>query len=471
MNETSGGAFVLPEIKVPTALTLGGLIAGLALGLALARTTAAEPVQAVLEPVGHLWLRALQMTILPLVAALLFTGIVQTVAAAQAGAMARRTLGLFALILTAGALFTALVLPELLALFPVPGEALGAAANKPAAAPGQVPGVGDFLVSMVSANVFEAAARDAMLPVIVFVALFALATTRLAEPQRAPLTGLFASLAAAMMVVIGWVLMLAPIGVFALGFGVTVQNGSAVVAALGHYILLVSAMGAAVLVAAYGLAALGARRGLGEFARAMLPVQAVAFSTQSSLASLPAMLDACRRLGVAQASADFVLPLAVALFRATSPAMNVAVVIYAAHLTGTPLTPLAIAAGLGVALLTTIGSVSLPGTISFVASTGPIALAMGVPLEPLALLVAVEMLPDIMRTVGNVTMDVAVTATVDRRKGLASYPADAQCPGEQGLTKQEADQVRPPDMLDQRGQGNEDRHRKQRPDHAPDPGS
>lgn len=417
MNETSGGVVAMPEIRVPTALTLGGLIAGLALGLALAGTGAAEPVRAVLEPVGRLWLRALQMTILPLVVALLFTGIVQTVAAAQAGAMARRTLGLFALVLTAGALFTALVLPELLALFPVPGEALGAAAHEPAAAAGQVPGVGDFLVSLVSSNVFEAAARDAMLPVIVFVALFALASTRLAEVQRAPLSTFFAALAAAMMVVIGWVLMLAPIGVFALGFGVTVQNGSGVIAALGHYIVLVSAMGAAVLLAAYGLARFGARRGLGEFARAMLPVQAVAFSTQSSLASLPAMLAACRKLGVAQASADFVLPLAVALFRATSPAMNVAVVIYAAHLTGTPLTPLAIAAGLGVALLTTIGSVSLPGTISFVASTGPIALAMGVPLEPLALLVAVEMLPDIMRTVGNVTMDVAVTATVDRRKG------------------------------------------------------
>jgi Na+/H+-dicarboxylate symporter len=119
---------------------------------------------------------------------------------------------------------------------------------------------------------------------------------------------------------------------------------------------------------------------------------------------------------VRQASADFVLPLAVALFRATSPAMNVAVAIYAAALTGTELTPASIAAGMGVVLATTIGSVSLPGTISFVASTGPIALAMGVPVEPLALLVAVEMLPDIMRTVGNVTMDVAVTATVDRRQ-------------------------------------------------------
>jgi Na+/H+-dicarboxylate symporter len=188
-----------------------------------------------------------------------------------------------------------------------------------------------------------------------------------------------------------------------------------VIVALAHYIALVAAMGLAVFLSAYALAVLGARLRLGAFARALLPVQVVAFSTQSSLASLPAMLLACRRLGVAQATADFVLTLAVALFRATSPAMNVAVVIYAAFLTGTEITAARLAAGTGVALLTTVGSVSLPGTISFVASTGPIALAMGVPVETLALLVAVEMLPDIMRTVGNVTMDVAVAATVERR--------------------------------------------------------
>ena len=112
------------------------------------------------------------------------------------------------------------------------------------------------------------------------------------------------------------------------------------------------------------------------------------------------------------------LPLAVAIFRATSPAMNMGVAIYAAWLTGTPLSPAALAAGVLVALLVSLSSVSLPGTLSFVVSVGPIAMAMGVPVAPLGLLVAVEMLPDVMRTLGNVTMDVAVTAAVDRRKPL-----------------------------------------------------
>jgi proton glutamate symport protein len=61
-----------------------------------------------------------------------------------------------------------------------------------------------------------------------------------------------------------------------------------------------------------------------------------------------------------------------------------------------------------------MGSVSLPGQVSFITSIAPIALAMGVPIEPLGLLIAVEVIPDIMRTVGNVSMDVAVTAIAAR---------------------------------------------------------
>ncbi|MFM2371852.1 MAG: hypothetical protein RIS85_1574, partial [Pseudomonadota bacterium] len=122
-----------------------------------------------------------------------------------------------------------------------------------------------------------------------------------------------------------------------------------------------------------------------------------------------------RDLDVRESTSEFVMPLAVALFRATSPAMNLAVAIYVAHLYGIAVPPLMMVAGGLVAVLVSLSSVSLPGSISFVASVGPIAIAMGVPVEPLALLVAVEMLPDLMRTLGNVTMDVAVTAAVDAR--------------------------------------------------------
>jgi len=408
----------LPEIKVPGLLTLLGLGAGLGIGLALAGTPALDRMLPLAEPVGALWLQALKMTIMPLVCGLLFTGIVETVAAANAGTMARRTLGFIVGTLALSAVVGGLLMPALIALFDPPrGIAIAGAATGP---PPQVPGVSDFLRSLLPTNVMTAAAADALLPVIVFTALFALASTRLADAPRRQLALLFEGLAGAMMVVIGWVLTLAPIGVFALGLSLAAQSGAAALGTLATYIVLVSSCGAVFLLAAYAIAAVLGRKPLRAFAKAILPAQVVAVSTQSSLASLPAMLVACRELKVRPTSAEFVLPLAVTLFRATSPAMNVGVCVYAAHVAGVELSAGALAAGTFVGFLTTFGSVSLPGTVSFVASTAPIAAAMGIPLWPLGVLVAVEMLPDIMRTVGNVTMDVAVTSAVDAADPPAS---------------------------------------------------
>ena len=403
-----------PEIRVPAALTFAALLVGFVVGTMLRGSAAEAPVLAIAQPAGTLWLRALQLTILPLVIGLVYTGISQTLAAAGGGRMARGAVTLFCVILLASGTMSALLTSGLLGAFPIPASA-AAALSGGAADAGKVPGVAEILSAMMPDNIFAAAAAGAMLPMVLFVALFALAATRLAEAPRRALGSVFEGLAGAMMVIVGWVLMLAPIGVFGLAMSLGAKMGGNAVGALAHYILVVSAAGLVVLVAGYVVAlTLGGQR-LMAFSRAMLPVHAVAISTQSSLASLPAMLAASRKLGVREASADFVLPLAVAIFRATSPAMNLAVAIYAAHLTGTTLTPVALAAGVLVAFLVSLSSVSLPGTISFVISVGPIAMAMGVPVAPLGLLVAVEILPDLMRTLGNVTMDVAVTAAVDRK--------------------------------------------------------
>ncbi|MDE2405470.1 MAG: cation:dicarboxylase symporter family transporter [Sphingomonadales bacterium] len=403
----------MPEITVPTGWTLAALGAGLAAGLFLPPPVLA-PLLAVAAPIGELWLKGLQMTILPLVVSLLVIGVVRTIEAARGGATARRTLGLIVAFLVGGAVMAALATPLLLALFPIPGTAATALSAVPTPAGQALPGVGAFLSSLVPDNVFASAAGGAVLPVIVFFALFAAALGRLPAPTRRAVLPLFEGVAAAMMIVIGWVLALAPIGVLALSLGVAAKTGAAAFAVLAHYIAVVSAVGGVVMLAGYALAVLGARLPLGAYARALLPVEAVALSTQSSLASLPAMLAACRRLGVRESSADFVLPLAVALFRATGPAMNLAVAIYVARLTGVALTPAVLAAGVVAASLTTLGAPSISGTVSYISSIGPIALAMGVPVAPLALLVAVEMLPDLMRTLGNVCMDVLLAATVDR---------------------------------------------------------
>jgi Na+/H+-dicarboxylate symporter len=404
-----------PEIKVPAALTFAALVLGFAIGAGLRGTELLAHVLSIAEPAGNLWLRALQLTILPLVIGLVFTGISQTLAAAGGGKLARRAVGLFVTVLLFSGFMAALLIPGLLALFPIPEGAAAALSGGGAAEAGKVPGFAEILEAMMPKNIFAAAAEGAMLPVVVFTALFALAATRVAEAPRAQLKLVFEGLAAAMMVLVGWVLMLAPLGVLGLAISLGAHSGAEAIGGLAHYIVIVSAGGLVVMIAGYVLALTRGGQSLGSFSRAMLPVHAVAISTQSSLASLPAMLAASRKLGVRDSTADFVLPLAVAIFRATSPAMNMGVAIYAAHLTGVALTPAALIAGVLVAFLVSLSSVSLPGTLSFVVSVGPIAMAMGVPIAPLALLVAVEMLPDIMRTLGNVTLDVAATTAVDRQ--------------------------------------------------------
>ncbi len=413
------GKFALVSIRLPVTLTFAALVGGLLAGIAGAAAGAPGALSDIAALVGGLWLRALQMTIIPLVAALLVLGLVQMILAARVGTAARRMLAVMVAVQLAGGAFTSVAMPLLLEAFPVPQGAGAFLAQTPDSV-GEVPRVLDFMASLVSPNIIAAAAETAMLPLTLFFVMFAVAITRLPEDQGERLLGFFHALGNVMLLIIGWVLAIAPIGVFALAYGVGVQSGGGAFAALGHYVLTVTAMGTFILVLAYAIAATLGRTGA-RFASAVLPAQAVALSTQSSLASLPAMLDSAGRLGLRASTAEFVLPLAVVIFRATSAAMNLAVVYYIAALAGVDISPTIAVAGILIASVISLSAVSLPGSISFVVSIGPIALAMGVPVEPLALLVAVEMLPDLMRTLGNVTMNVAVTSAVDR----AARPADA----------------------------------------------
>jgi Na+/H+-dicarboxylate symporter len=411
------------------------LLLGLGAGIASVATGGAwvEQAASTAEPIGGMWLNALRMTIVPLVVSLLVTGIAATAAAARASKLAARSMILFVVILWLATLMAAFLTPLLLNLFPLPQEAAASlrAALSTAEPVGNAPSFADFLKSIVPSNAIAAAAEDAILPLIIFTLVFAFAVARLPEEPREMLVGFFRAIADAMLVVIGWVLWIAPIGVFALAYVVGARAGGSAFGALVHYVLIVMAVGAVVWLSAWLLALLGARIPLGRFTRAIAPAQAVAFSTQSSLASLPAMLRSAEKVGVPSNASGVTLPMAVAVFRATSPAMNMAVAIYIAYWFGHELTFAQLAIGVAAAATTTMGSVGIPGQASFITSIAPICIAMGLPIEPLALLIAVEVVPDIMRTVGNVSMDVAVTATAARHSGFTE--AEATTPEDQLL--------------------------------------
>lgn len=397
----------------------GGLIAGAAAqayGIPGGTGTVA-----LVEGVGQLWLNALRMTIIPLVFALLVTGIASIADAAATGRLALRAVGVFALLLVAATVYGIAASEGLHALWPIDPEG---ARLLLAGAPGDEAvrqnlgggGLTAFLTSLAPPNPIRAAADDAILGIVVFAIVFGFATTRLSARLRQPLTVFFEAVSETMIVIIHWVLRAAPFGVFALSLGVGLRAGLGAAGVLGHYIAIVSLALIGLILLTYVVAVVFGRVSLGRFARAAAPAQVVAFSTQSSLACLPVMVErSIDRLGVSAATAGLVLPLAVAVFRITSTVANLAVCIYVAHLYGIPLSLGVLFAGGVTALAVSVGTVGLPGQVSFFASIAPIALVMGLPLEVLPLLLAVEVVPDIFRTIGNVTADLAAARIVEGR--------------------------------------------------------
>jgi Na+/H+-dicarboxylate symporter len=312
----------------------------------------------------------------------------------------------------------------LVRLIPV-SAATAAALRTNAALQGPAPSgagesVGSFFHALIPQNVFSAAVNSDVLALVVATLLFGLAATRIAASRRKALVDFFAAVTDAFLVIIGWVLWFAPLGVFALAFGLGVAAGGLAFAALASYILLVCAIGLVVTLSAYPLAVLGGRVPLPAFSRAMLPPEGIAISTRSSLACLPAMLTSARQLGVRESVSDVSLPIAVALFRGTGPAMNIAVAVYVAHALGLAPGLGAILAATAVGAMMSYAAIGLPGEISYISSIAPIAIALGAPIAPLALLVAVEMIPDIIRTLGNVALDVALATIVDRSSGAGA---------------------------------------------------
>jgi Na+/H+-dicarboxylate symporter len=402
-------------------ILLVALVLGFVMGLLL-RALGAPALAAAVDYVvliGEIWLRALQMVSLPLLVALFVTGIAGAGDVAASGRIASRTLLWIALLVVGAGLLGVAVILSFLALWPVDpsaGAALMAGIGTGEGA-STAPPLREWLINVVPTNPFASLAQGAILSVVVFVLLFALALTRLPAQQRKPLLEFFESLKHTMMVLVDWILRLAPVGAFALALGVGLHGGAGAAGALVHYLLLECVAGGALILALYPLAGMFGRISPLRFARAVAPPQIVAASTQSSLATLPAMLTAAQGpLEVPARVAGVTLPIAVSIFKVTSATMNLAAVLFTAHVLGLPVSAGALIAGLVVAWLVSFGVAGLPGASSFFASIVPIGLAMGVPTSLLAILIAVEVIPDLFRTVGNVTADVALTRIVARRE-------------------------------------------------------
>jgi len=186
--------------------------------------------------------------------------------------------------------------------------------------------------------------------------------------------------------------------------------------ALGIYILMLCGLYLVVTAMLYVVAVLVGGEKLRRFATGILPAQAIAASTQSSLASLPAMVDCTqKRLGYPVGVTSLVLPMAVSLFRITSPIQYMGVAAFIAWSYGVDVSLQQVVIGASLAVVISMGSVGLPGQASFMGTNLPVTSAMGLPVEPLGLLLALDVVPDIFATLGNVTADMTATSVLARR--------------------------------------------------------
>ncbi|MBI4537924.1 MAG: dicarboxylate/amino acid:cation symporter [Gemmatimonadetes bacterium] len=409
-----------------TTRVLVGLAAGLAAGVAIAASgqSALTAIVPVIEPLGTLWVNAIRMTVIPLVVSLLIVGIASSDARAI-GRVGGRAVILFLAMLAASAALAVLVVPPLLGglrIDPASTAALRESAAGAAVEPQameSLPSASEWLLSLVPTNPVRTAADGAMLPLIVFSLALALAATRIAPELRQALVRFFEALGGAMLVLVHWILLAAPVGVFALALPLAQKLGVAAAGALIYYVVLVSAVCFLAIVLLYPTAALLGGARLSAFLRAAAPAQSVALSSRSSLAALPALIEEAEtRLRLPPSVTGFFLPLAVSTFRLTAPIAILTGSLFLARLYGV---------GLGAGQVATIAvmavflSFSIPGIPGgTILTMVPALLAVGVPAGGVGILLAVDTIPDMLRTTTHVTADLAVAVLLSRGRREAA---------------------------------------------------
>ena len=401
-----------------------GLVLGLGSGIIIASSdsTALQAIPGWVEPVGTLWANAIRMTVIPLLVSLLVTAVAadrKTGAVAQLGG---RAVALMLIMAGMSAAFAAIVGPPILSVLQIdPNAAASLRADVGAAASVELPPFRNWLIDLIPTNPIKAAADGTLLPLIVFTVAIALALGRASQQNRAALLSAFEAIKEAMFVLIGWILAAGPIGIFALVLPLTVRLGASAAGAVGYFVLIDCVLLLIALIALYPFAAVFARIPVRAFARAIAPAQVVAFTTRSSLAALPAMVTGAEKLGIPARVAGLVLPLGVSIFKYASPISRIVGTLFIAKLYGIELGPAQIA---GVAAALGILSFYSPGIPSgglFVMT--PIYLALGLPVEGVGILIALDIIPDMFLSTANATADFTLAAVLARR--LPS-PAEAE---------------------------------------------
>jgi Na+/H+-dicarboxylate symporter len=357
------------------------------------------------------------MVVVPLVAATVFTGVARLGDLRRLGKLGVLTMSFFWITLLIAIAIGMTVMTLFVPLLPTVAMPIDASAT-----PERLPTTVDFLVGLIPPNPIDAAAKGSLLPLIVFVALFGAAAGSLDDQSRQRLIDFADAVTRAMVKIVHWALIVAPIGVFALAASTTATFGWSMLQSLAVLIIAVL-IG---LVVFFFLVYVTAVRWLGgvpvsSFLKACVGPIALAFTTTSSAASLPALYESAAKLGLSESVSSFVLSLGAAVNRTGSALFQGAAIVFFANGYGIALPPSAL---IGAALTTFLIAQTVAGVPSAsVVTLAPALSTLGIPVGGLPMLLGVDRIPDMVRTATQVTGHLAAAIVVERFAGRGS-PTD-----------------------------------------------
>jgi Na+/H+-dicarboxylate symporter len=266
---------------------------------------------------------------------------------------------------------------------------------------------------LIPANLLEAASKDQFISLIVVTLLFAMAARKIPTQLRNQLVIFAQAVSETTIILVGWLLKLMPLGVFALTFVIASQSGFSFAGSLGFYILAKSGLVLIFALFVYLLPIIVGRIRFRHFAWSILPAQLVAVSTRSSLASLPSLMDcADNRLKLDRQVSGLVLPLSVSAFKLDVALTSFVGLFFLVNIHSIELTFYQIFVFSAGALLFSFAAPGIP--TGGLPHQTPLYLALGIPIESVLLLSALGQIPDIFQTLLNVTADISIASVVDR---------------------------------------------------------
>ena len=380
-----------------------GIILGILFGVTLPQIALEQKL------IGDMFVALLKMLVVPLVFASIYTALTGLGSVEKLKQIGLKTIGLY-LLTTALSVLLAIIVMN---IFPI-GEPISSAGLEYAKASTIKPfSFHNMVMSFIPSNVFNSLATGQMMQVIVFAIFLAMASFKLEKKHQEVLFDLFTSINEAMFHIAKWVINLTPIGVFSLISYIIAKQGIDVILGLWQYVLVVL-----VVIILHGIVTLPlilsffAKINPYRYMNAVKESTIMAFSTASSAATLPVSLRVVQEKGgVSKDSAGFVLPLGATVSMDGTAAYLTIAVLYIANMAGVTMS-------LGDQLILGLTVVALSVGVAALPSASLVMMVVilnqvGLPVEYLAIIVAVDRILDMARTSLNVTSDLVVTKIVD----------------------------------------------------------